>query len=241
MPNKITGTQISEAYLKGKLVFEERLALSDAINDLVSNGAMNKSSATDYVRNFLQMMKGMEYQRTLNFNATEYFLSSIYKDYGEKYLTLALSSVQKHLDYYEGIGKSTQKSIRDLVEGYWAKGIVGESIEEHLNNFSEQVKRSLSDDSKKRSVRLSSANKIPTSITVQTTVYRRNPDVVAEALCRAAGSCERCHKPAPFLRAKDGTPYLEVHHKIQLSRGGEDTIENAIALCPNCHRELHFG
>ena len=85
------------------------------------------------------------------------------------------------------------------------------------------------------------ANKLPASVIVQTTVYRRNPDVVAEVLSRAAGVCERCEKPAPFLRAKDSTPYLEVHHKIRLSNGGEDTVKNAIAICPNCHRELHFG
>ncbi|MEY8786001.1 HNH endonuclease [Citrobacter freundii] len=22
---------------------------------------------------------------------------------------------------------------------------------------------------------------------------------------------------------------------------GEDSVENAIALCPNCHREAHYG
>ncbi len=22
--------------------------------------------------------------------------------------------------------------------------------------------------------------------------------------------------------------------------GGDDTVENALGLCPNCHRELHF-
>jgi len=26
-----------------------------------------------------------------------------------------------------------------------------------------------------------------------------------------------------------------------LSQGGEDIVENAIATCPNCHRQLHFG
>ncbi|OOL15317.1 hypothetical protein BXQ27_32765, partial [Klebsiella aerogenes] len=26
-----------------------------------------------------------------------------------------------------------------------------------------------------------------------------------------------------------------------LSNGGEDSVENAIALCPNCHRQAHFG
>ncbi|MGB4922720.1 MAG: HNH endonuclease signature motif containing protein, partial [Candidatus Nitrotoga sp.] len=36
-------------------------------------------------------------------------------------------------------------------------------------------------------------------------------------------------------------PYLEVHHKMQLAKGGEDTVENALGLCPNCHRYSHFG
>ena len=44
-----------------------------------------------------------------------------------------------------------------------------------------------------------------------------------------------------LLGQRDGTPYLEVHHKIPLAKDGEDTIENAEALCPNCHREKHFG
>jgi len=28
---------------------------------------------------------------------------------------------------------------------------------------------------------------------------------------------------------------------VPLSEGGEDTLENAIALCPNCHRKMHYG
>jgi 5-methylcytosine-specific restriction protein A len=63
----------------------------------------------------------------------------------------------------------------------------------------------------------------------------------AEALERANGYCERCRATAPFKRAANGSPYLEVHHVVPLAEGGEDSIENATALCPNCHRELHFG
>ena len=64
---------------------------------------------------------------------------------------------------------------------------------------------------------------------------------VVEALNRANGICESCDSPAPFLRAKDQTPFLEVHHWVPLSEGGEDTVENAGAICPNCHRKEHFG
>jgi 5-methylcytosine-specific restriction protein A len=72
-------------------------------------------------------------------------------------------------------------------------------------------------------------------------VYDRDPDVVAEALWRAKGHCEGCNREAPFRRKKDNSPYLEVHHTIQLANGGDDMPENARALCPNCHRKAHHG
>lgn len=72
-------------------------------------------------------------------------------------------------------------------------------------------------------------------------MFRRNPDVVAGVLYRAEGTCEGCGNPAPFIRASDGTAYLEVHHKKRLASGGEDTVENAMATGSNCHRELYYG
>ncbi|WP_369418039.1 HNH endonuclease [Dyella mobilis] len=48
----------------------------------------------------------------------------------------------------------------------------------------------------------------------------------------ATGHCERCQRPAPFRRKTVHTPYLEVHHKVWLAHGGQDTVENAEALCP---------
>jgi len=32
---------------------------------------------------------------------------------------------------------------------------------------------------------------------------------------------------------------LECHHVDWLSRGGEDSIDNAVALDPSCHRKMH--
>lgn len=92
-----------------------------------------------------------------------------------------------------------------------------------------------------REERLEKANKRPEEIQVISRAFKRNADVVTAVLDRANGFCEKCECKAPFIRAKDNTPYLEVHHVIQLANGGEDSVENAIAVCPNCHRELHFG
>ncbi|WP_274389470.1 HNH endonuclease signature motif containing protein [Paraburkholderia tagetis] len=68
----------------------------------------------------------------------------------------------------------------------------------------------------------------------------RNAYVIAEVLLRAAGICESCRSPASFTRP-NGRPYLAMHHPIRLADGGDNTFENAIAVCPNRHRERHFG
>lgn len=104
-----------------------------------------------------------------------------------------------------------------------------------------EIAKSMRDTSENRRRRLKSALKNPEKIQTVTTEFKRNPDVIAEVLLRANGVCERCKRKAPFLRRKDETPYLEVHHIIRLADGGIDSVENALALCPNCHRELHFG
>ncbi|MED1646024.1 HNH endonuclease [Brevibacillus agri] len=116
------------------------------------------------------------------------------------------------------------------------------ALENYHKELNQAVQKSLADGREERKRRLESRTElIPETYETKTRVFKRNPDVIAEVLVRANGICEKCKSPAPFIRASDGTPYLEVHHKIRLADGGEDTVENAIAVCPNCHRELHFG
>ena len=75
--------------------------------------------------------------------------------------------------------------------------------------------------------------------TAQTKIYHRNPDVAAYVKARAKGLCQLCGNKAPFLDSNN-EPYLENHHIVWLSRGGEDSAGNCAALCPNCHRRMHI-
>ena len=86
-----------------------------------------------------------------------------------------------------------------------------------------------------------SGNKKPKSKIVKTVSYERDPKVVAWILKIAKGICEACDKKAPFIKDADDQEYLEVHHVKRLADGGKDIINNAVALCPNCHKEAHFG
>ncbi|GAB3307935.1 HNH endonuclease [Hymenobacter tenuis] len=70
--------------------------------------------------------------------------------------------------------------------------------------------------------------------------YERSPAVRARVLELAQEHCEHCRQKAPFF-TENGLPYLEVHHVRWLSQQGSDLISNTVALCPNCHRQFHYG
>ena len=74
---------------------------------------------------------------------------------------------------------------------------------------------------------------------VTTKQYSRDPYISELAKRLANGKCELCGLPAPFKDSK-GKPYLETHHVIWLSQGGSDSVDNTVALCPNCHRKMHI-
>lgn len=79
----------------------------------------------------------------------------------------------------------------------------------------------------------------PGKRTVKSTEIERDPYVSEYAKRLAKGVCNLCGQPAPFKK-KDGSPYLETHHVIWLSKGGADSIDNTVALCPNCHKKMHI-
>ena len=66
----------------------------------------------------------------------------------------------------------------------------------------------------------------------------RNEAVATYVKAAANGSCDLCQSCAPFNDGA-GQPFLECHHVNHLAKGGADTKENAVALCPNCHRKMH--
>lgn len=79
----------------------------------------------------------------------------------------------------------------------------------------------------------------PLSIETTTTVYKRSGKVKGWVIRRSQGFCELCGDQAPFIK-EDGIPFLEVHHLTRMKDGGPDTVHNCVAVCPNCHRKLHY-
>jgi 5-methylcytosine-specific restriction protein A len=237
----ITSRQIKAAYKFATQVFESKLTANLAVKKLHDEFALNTNSARDFIGQLRHMLQGEVFKRTMSASAMQYFLRRILEDRGMLATEQALISVWKHIEYYEDLGKGKLDRMRYIVEEFQAGLHEPLDVSVLQASFVSKVQRSLRDETTERRKRLNAAAKIPKLLVATTRIFVRNPDVVAEVLHRAHGKCEHCKRPAPFLRRSNKSPYLEVHHRIQLAAGGQDSIENAIALCPNCHRMLHYG
>jgi 5-methylcytosine-specific restriction enzyme A len=101
----------------------------------------------------------------------------------------------------------------------------------------EKLARKLNQEELELRARLASGKGVTRKVI--TNSYERNPFVTEYAKRWAKGICQLCESPAPFKNSKR-EPHLHTHHIEWLSRGGEDSIENTAALCPNCHDKMHI-
>ncbi len=113
-------------------------------------------------------------------------------------------------------------------------------IEGTVNNGTAKLEFEIKSALKIQTLNKPKGNQTPKAINTTTTTYPRDNEVVTWILHSAGDQCESCGCKAPFATG-DGRPFLEVHHVRRLADGGSDTIENAVAVCPNCHRALHYA
>ena len=175
----------------------------------------------------------------------------IKKEYYQR-LSKAFSRTEKSFEYrMQNISHVFSLMGRDWVKGLKPAKNVGSNVFREITEIISDLENKLPDEYalfqndvinylKNTKNSPPSGSKKPKKSQTSSTKYVRDPEVVAWILNFANGICECCKKPAPFYK-EDGTSFLEVHHLKQLADGGSDTTTNAIAVCPNCHRELHFG
>ena len=116
------------------------------------------------------------------------------------------------------------------------KGVTKEYVDKYEEENKKKVKKLSLDELKVQAVK--SGSKTSSYRTTTTNQYTRNQSIARYTKLSANGVCELCEKPAPF-NDKDGEPYLESHHVVWLERGGADSLDNTVALCPNCHKKMH--
>ncbi len=238
----ITNEQVSAAFTTGMDWLAGKLGRQKAIELLAGQHAINPVSAGDLLQVLKAMLDGQRFTRSISAPAADIYLAGIHAAAGPAGLARAVSALDQHLTYYEGIRPVTLHKLR-AVRDKWLAALPDAplGLDDLSAAFEQEVAALMAAPAARRRALLPQPGTLPKVSVAQVKVYQRSAAVVAEVLLRAAGHCESCRNPAPFRRASDGTPYLEVHHVVQLAHGGADTPDNAIAVCPNCHRRHHHG
>lgn len=215
---KITRQQYEAAYRLARRVDAGTLRLTDAKLELVKVG-LNANSAADFIYILRHMLRGEIYKRAMSAPATEDFLKWIQRDYGDAALAQALKALALHIPFNGG----AMNGHRELLSRYEAAMGAKTVPETALDDLDAPPTGSGAPDRAKRTLH----------------VFQRDPAVRAHVVKRARGCCEYCGRQGFLL--PNGNHYVEAHHIIALAKQGPDTLENVIALCPEHHREAHFG
>jgi 5-methylcytosine-specific restriction enzyme A len=239
----VTPQQRERAYSLSRRVALGEVTRAVAVPDIAASGVPGASAAI-IVDVYLALRKGAIFKRALADADMDRILAGIHQDDGVDALAAALNGFARHISYRESVGHA-QRANRVLYAKYLALVSVPEvpaSLTTASNDpLEDDGRESRRDSTAARQRRLSKAKRTPRLVPRIVFVFERNADVIAEVLEKAAGTFGICGSAAPFARASDGSPYLEVHHRIPLAQGGEDSVDNAVATCPNCHRQQHFG
>lgn len=152
----------------------------------------------------------------------------------------ALISYGKFLINYSGMGNrvETKKSVDELIARAHKKAEELSDDELLKRIINKGLEKKLGGKHKTDQGKNNKGSRVPKKQKVLGFTYIRDADVAEFAKRRANGICDLCDKEAPFHN-EDKKAYLEEHHLRWLSKKGTDTLDNAVALCPNCHRKMH--
>lgn len=219
----ITELKIQKAYQKAKLVYENKLTLKKAQDDLATIG-LNRNSASDLINNFRCMIEGLKYTRTNNAMATEYYLKNILKDFGRLKLQNALNSLILHIEYYEELQNINMKKQREILERYQ---VLVKSSEEII--YPDDIEdNDLFEGAKKQ-------------ITVN--AYERSSQARQKCIEYYGAKCTICSFEFEKIYGDIGKDFIHVHHIKPLSEIDQqykiNPIEDLRPVCPNCHAMLH--
>jgi 5-methylcytosine-specific restriction enzyme A len=226
---KISNEATMAAYEVAKRVREGTLNRAAGIEELHKRFSLNRGSAGDAITNIGYMLEGECYERTNNAFATEHFLEMIHHDYGVGRLTKALSAVEKHLEYYEGLPRGSRLlKIRKIVHKY-----------RKIAEESQQAVRLAEEVQEASAYREGSVQRILVNR------YERDPQARADCIKHYGPTCVVCGFKFVAVYGSVAEGYIHVHHLTPLAEIGEqyevDPIADLRPVCANCHAVIHLG
>jgi 5-methylcytosine-specific restriction protein A len=223
---KISIAVISEVYSSAKKVYFNKQTLTSEINNLTTIFDVKESSMADYIYAFKHMMNGNEYQRTINYDATKYYLENILNDFGYIYFNNAINALEHHINYYENLQKINMKKQRSLLKEFsmlktnQVEFLYPDEIDDTTSNILEGAKKQ-----------------------IIVNAYERSSKARNECIEKYGYKCSICSFDFQKTYGEIGKNFIHVHHLKELHKIQGDYEVNPIKdlrpVCPNCHAMLH--
>ncbi|MDD5126729.1 MAG: HNH endonuclease [Dehalococcoidales bacterium] len=160
----------------------------------------------------------------------------IYHPEGDFYESLDYSSVRKKPN------PPWQSSIRPLSETAFSTILAAAKVGTSSLQVISQIETSSNAIDTLRTLNILYAGLKPEVRAKRLASHLDRGDSVTRALKQLLGSkCQICGWNG--FRKRDDTEFIEAHHLVQISERHVDSLctENIILVCPNCHREIHYG
>ena len=113
---KITAEMLPKIYAVACDVYHKKITKKVGVSNLIDDLKLNEYSANIFIDDLEHMLKGKVYKRALSKSATNYYLSSIHRDFDNPAWQQALRSLQLHIDYREAPPLSqNQPGLREIL------------------------------------------------------------------------------------------------------------------------------
>ncbi|MBF4696038.1 hypothetical protein [Fusibacter ferrireducens] len=111
---KISKQMVISCYENGKKVHKGLISRTDGKVFVNQETGMDIGSANDYITVLMAMLDGIEYHRTINAMATQYFLDNIKIDFGIEAQQIAAKATILHTKYYSTLGHGRQRKVEEI-------------------------------------------------------------------------------------------------------------------------------
>ncbi|MEP7376533.1 MAG: HNH endonuclease [Chitinophagaceae bacterium] len=216
---------IEAAYLVSKKFYFDDVSMQKSIDELSAMG-MNSGSAFINISVFKYLMDGERFTRTLTGATFDYFLQNIFRDFGSDQLSVCLSALLQHIEYFEEKRSYRMGLVRDVYRRYTS--LLAESSDEEAD---EEETAFPEGREKYRLHKIKERNR--SLVTIAKQRYKsRDPKM----------KCQVCKFSFAERYGELGIDFIEAHHVFPISALREETpirIEDLAMVCSNCHRMLH--
>lgn len=153
---------------------------------------------------------------------------------------------KKELRLYLSKGAGFMPAPGDIIFFYIANGAL------HIGNLPENIWRDLTskkyridtdDEEFQNAIEFDS---VPDKVSKTASSFPRDARIAKSAIAAAGYACENVRDHWLFRSRRTSQAFVEAHHLFPVAAASLlgknlDVIENIFALCPGCHRAIHYG